>query len=105
MFKGFAASRFGSTDEIHLLIGSNFYWAVFTEKTKTSKNNEPVAVESKFGWVLNGPVTSFETSTNLIFDSEHLHLLFLNTDHSVRIENVNFNVNRLWDLETTGIHE
>ena len=42
-----------STDEIDLLIGSNFYWSVVTGKTKTGKNNETVAVETKFGWVLN----------------------------------------------------
>ena len=43
----------GSTDEIDLLIGSNFYWSVFTGETKTGKNNEPMAVDTKFGWVLN----------------------------------------------------
>ena len=48
-----------STDEIDLLIGSSFYWSVVTGKTKTGKNNEPVAVEPKFGWVSNGPVTSW----------------------------------------------
>ena len=55
--------------------------------------------------VLNGPVTSFEASTNLTFESEHLHVLFLNTDQSVRNENINFSVNRFWDLETVGIRE
>ena len=34
-----------------------------------------------------------------------MHVLFLNTDQSVRNENINFNVNRFWDLETTGIRE
>ena len=42
-----------STDEIDLLIGSNFYWSLVTGKTKTGKSNETVAVETKFGWVLN----------------------------------------------------
>ena len=95
----------GFTDEIDLLIGSDFYWSVVAGKTKTGKNNEPVAVETKFGWVLNGPVTSFEASTNLTFESEHSHVLFLNTDQSVRNGNINFNVNRFWDLETIGICE
>ena len=64
-----------------------------------------MAVETKFGWVLNGPVTSFEASTNLTFESEYLHVLFLNTDQPVRNENINFNVNRFWDLETIGTCE
>ena len=55
------------------------------------------------GWVLNDLVTSFEASTNLTFESECLHFLFLNNDQSVRNENNNFNVNRLWDLETIKI--
>ena len=72
----------GSTDEIDLLIGSEFYQSVVTGKTKTSKNNKPVAVETKLGWVLNGTVTSFQASTKLIFESDYSHVLFLNTDHS-----------------------
>ena len=95
----------GSTDEIDLLIGSNFYWSVLIGKTKTRKNNELVAVETKFGWVLNGPVTSFKASINLTFESEHSHVLFLNTDQTVRNKNINFNVHRFWDLEKIGIRE
>ena len=45
----------------------------------------------------------FETPTNLIFEREYSHVLFLNTDQSVRNENINFNANCFWDLETTGI--
>ena len=73
----------GSTDEIDILIGSNFYWSVVTGKTKTGKNNKPLAVETKFGLVLNRPVTSFEASANLTFESEYSHVLFFNTDQSV----------------------
>ena len=62
-------------------------------------------METRFGWILNGPVTNFELSTNLTFESEQSHVLFLDTDQSVRNENINFNMNRLWDLETIGIHE
>ena len=45
----------------------------------------------------------FETPTNLIFEREYSLVLFLNTDQSVRNENINFNANRFWDLQTTGI--
>ena len=74
-------------------------------KNKNWKKQRTLAVETKFGWVLNGPVTSFEASTNLTFESEYLHVLFLNTDQPVRNKNINFNVNRLWDLETINIRE
>ena len=64
-----------------------------------------MAVKTKFGWVLNGAVTTFEASANLTFESEHSHVLFLNTDQFVRNETINFNVNRFWDLETIRIRE
>ena len=64
-----------------------------------------MAVETKFAWVLNGSVTSFEISTILRFESVYSHVLLLNNDQSVRNENINFNVNRFWDLETIGIRE
>ena len=53
-----------------------------------------MTVETKFGWVSNGPGTGFEVSTNLTFEIEHAHVLFLNTKQSVRKKNINFNVNR-----------
>ena len=67
--------------------------------------SEPVVVENQFGWVLNGPVTSFKTSTHLTFESEDSHVLFLNFYQSVGNENINFNMNRFWDLEMIGICE
>ena len=87
------------------LLAPTFIGRQLLEKTKTGKNNEPVDVETKFGCVLNGPVTGFEASTNLTFETEHSHVLPLNTEQSVRNENVDFNVNRFWDLETIGIRE
>ena len=56
------------------------------------KNESEQTFPIELGWVLNGPVTSFEVSTNLTSESEYSHILFLNTDQSVRIENINFNV-------------
>ena len=105
LIKGFVPSRFGYLWWNKLLIGFDFYWSVVTGKRKTGKKKESVAAESKFGSVLNRPVTSFEASRNLIFESDHLHVLFLNTDRSVINKNINFNANCFWDLETIGIHE
>ena len=43
----------GDTD---ILIGSDYYWGLVTEKVKVDLIGEPVRVETQFGWVLNGPV-------------------------------------------------
>ena len=46
----------GTMEEIDMLIGSDFYWSLVIEKVKMSKTGEPVAIETKFDWVLNGPL-------------------------------------------------
>ena len=45
-----------SSDDIELLIGSDFYWAFVTGNVRLGKLGEPVGVESTFGWLLNGAV-------------------------------------------------
>ena len=58
-----------STNEIDLIIDSDFYWLVATD-TKRGQKDEPSAV--KLSWVLNGPVTNFDVSKNFTFEnSEH----------------------------------
>ena len=77
--------------DIDLLIGSGYYWDLVTGKVKTGKPGEPVAVETVFGWILNGPVANkfVDSSTNLnIFRISHA--LFLN-------------LSKFWDLKTLGI--
>ena len=44
----------GTMEEIDMLISSDFYWSLVTGKVKMGKTGEPVAIETKFGWVLNG---------------------------------------------------
>ena len=39
---------------IHILIGTDFYHKFFTDEIMRGKSNEPVALSSHFGWVLQG---------------------------------------------------
>ena len=43
-------------NDIDLLLGSDFYWLLVTGNVKFGNPGEPVRVETKFGWVLNGPL-------------------------------------------------
>ena len=43
-----------------MLIGSNFYWNFVTGNVAKSSEG-PVAVDSKLGWLLSGPIDSGET--------------------------------------------
>ena len=47
--------------EIDVLIGSNFYWSIVTGEVVREENGL-VAVNSKLGWLLSGPIDSQETS-------------------------------------------
>ena len=44
-----------SSDNIDMLIGSDYYWDIVIGDLKRSGNG-PITVNSKFGWLLSGPV-------------------------------------------------
>ena len=46
--------------EVDMLIGSNFYWSFVTGDVVKS-SERPVAVGSKLGWLLSGPIDSHKT--------------------------------------------
>ena len=46
----------GTMKEIDMVIGSEYYWSLVIGKVKMGKTGEPVAIENKFGWVLNRPL-------------------------------------------------
>ena len=57
----------GSSDDIKLLIGSDFCRAFVTGNIKLGKVGEPLGVESKFEWLLNGPVPKQQSFSTLPF--------------------------------------
>ena len=64
----------GNSEEVVVLIGSDFYWSIVTGKVRIGEIGEPVCVETKFGWLLNGPVTISKTISNLSFVNENSHV-------------------------------
>ena len=66
------ASSSEQSSDVDMLIGSDYYWDVITGDLKRSGNG-PVAVSSKFGWLLSGPVKYKRsedgyTVTNLVIE-------------------------------------
>ncbi len=51
--------------EVDLLVGSDYYWELATGRI-CRRNNGPIAVETKLGWVLSGPVPAVESSCSLL---------------------------------------
>ena len=61
-----------SGGSIDLLIGSDYYWNFVTGETKRGEEG-PIAVNSKLGWLLSGPINetvdrTFTTRSNLVID-------------------------------------
>ena len=96
----------GSTDlEIDILIGADFYWH-FMDGSVIRTNGGPVALSTKLGYVLSGPVgfsTSTETSSTVNFSETHVLKI---QSHTVEeFSSLDEQVRRFWDLETLGIQE
>ena len=76
---------------------------------KTSE--EPVAIETKFGWVLNGPLNEKASQGHVTVANETkihvLKLFFEQTKISdpAETESLENDLNKIWDLKTIGIIE
>ena len=88
--------------EIDILIGIDFLHTLQDGQTIWGEPGEPVAVKTKLGWVLSGPLKSKKVSSvenvniNFVIDSQSLHT---NT-HNISLDK---EVQKMWDLETIGI--
>ena len=73
------------------------------------KTGESVAIETKFDWVLNGPLNEKVSQGHVTVVNETkshvLNLCFEATKFSdpTKIESLETNLKKLWDLETLGI--
>lgn len=86
--------------EVDMLIGSDFYWDLVTGGVSRGIQG-PVAIHTKLGWVLSGPVSAEELthcSANLV------------TTHALRVDvqlgepdGLEEQLRSFWDLESLGI--
>ncbi|XP_074657117.1 uncharacterized protein LOC141910285 [Tubulanus polymorphus] len=109
----------GSVD-VDILIGADYYWSVMTGEVRRS-NRGPVALGTKFGWTLSGPIGESETNqSSMVYfinektakkstysnhdDDKHNNLLITqqrNCDcHQLETKLKNF-----WSIENLGLEE
>ena len=94
--------------EVDILIGADYYWKIITGTTKRGAKPGPVAVLTRLGWVLSGPVIQ-ENQRNPSCTTN------LNATHVLRIDaepvitnptdSLYNQLEKLWDLETLGIRD
>ena len=89
-----------SSLEVDILIGSDYYWSLVTGEVCRG-NSGPIAIHTKLGWVLSGPIPlreSEQSSVNLITT----HVL---TADSLQpdLEPLDDVLRSFWELESLGI--
>ena len=92
--------------EIDCLIGSDWIWSFQEGRTIRGGQQEPVAVETSLGWVLSGPlkgkkldhIYSSDCQVNFCIDETSKFSSVGNLD-------LDYKLNRLWDLDSIGIRE
>ncbi len=88
--------------QIDVLIGADHYWELATGRVNRSKNG-PVAVHTRLGWVLSGPVPKpkrSKRSTSLLTT----HALHVGTN-TKGMETLNETLRSFWEIESLGIKQ
>ena len=85
---------------VNILIGSDQLWNFQKDSTIRGGSDEPVAVETRLGWVLSGPIKGKKVdltetlNVNFVIDST--------AEKNIPVEHI---VDKLWDLDSIGIRE
>ena len=81
---------------IDILVGADFYYNFVpdhAEMKRPATGRGPIALLTKVGWVLSGPV----------FSSNRMNTTQLAIEHTLKTESSAYDVQKMWDLETIGI--
>ena len=84
--------------EVDLLIGSDLYWNLVTGRVRRGKDG-PLAVHTKVGWVLSGPVEQEASSASLTLCTTSTPKI----DTLSANDNLDDTLRRFWDLDALGI--
>ena len=85
--------------EPDILIGSDYYWSIVTGEIVRGGDREPVAVRTKLGWILSGPV-SFNCDEQ---SSAGLITHVLRVDCSPSLKDLDNTLRKFWELESLGV--
>ena len=77
--------------QINLLIGADFYWNIV--ENQIIRGNGPMAVQSKLGYLLSGPIPPSEKTGDL----QMFHTATQAMDDCS-------NIPKFWDIESASIH-
>ena len=85
---------------ISILIGADYYWKVVTGKIIHGRVG-PTAVQTKFGWVLSGPVTGLRGSSTMSTLCSHVLRVGCVPQHD--LSDLDKKLQAFWELDSMGI--
>ena len=81
-----------------MLVGSDYYWCIIAGRTRWGKSG-PVAIETKMGWVLSGPVAQDARTIALTLTSTHT----FKVETAPTEQSLDNQLKQFWELESLGI--
>ena len=85
---------------IDVLVGSDFYWRLVINEV-IQEGQGPVAINSKLGWLLSGPLNSFDfsylTACNVIVSGDYTDSKATDADKLIGL------LKNFWEVEAIGI--
>ena len=69
--------------DVDLLVGLDFYYSFITGNVKRGQIGEPIAVESKLGWILTGPLKS--NLVQMYLSDTHIMYIKHSIEHPMKL--------------------
>ena len=97
----------GEQLEVDILIGFNYLWCFQGGRTIRGEPNDPVAIETKLGWVLSGPLRGERDRViaNVNFVKCRKVEERQEFQRAEGLESSEQSVKKIWDLETVGVQD
>ena len=96
----------GPQAEINILIGADVMWRILTGEVRWGeKPNEPVALGTRFGYVLLGPISDMPRSKLSSVNLNATLVLRCASVPAKLLDSLETQVKRFWDLDSVGIME
>ena len=91
----------GSIKQIGMLIGADIYWKLVNDDIKKDDDSGMIAINSSFGWLVNGPVAPNKRQ-NVNFVSSHVLEIECDISEEKLLSN---SIHKFYDLDSIGITE
>ena len=91
---------------MNILIGADYMWPFMESQTKRGEFDEPVAVLTKLGWVISGPMKMEckEKLSSINFVTTHVLKVSQLQDYHME-DNLSTQLEKFWSLDSIGIQE